>query len=242
MPLIQILVVEDDAAIRMGVCDALELAGYVSSGVGTGEAGLELIRSTTFDLVLLDVVLPGRDGMQLISSIRATRPSQPIILLTARGDVHDRIRGLSLGADDYVVKPFNVGELLARVEAVLRRVPQRSNTADSIALDDGWQVDFVRRCVLTSGSEPIPLSERETELLRYLTSRRGQIVSRDELIERVWGLNPLGIQTRTVDMHMARLREKLGDGKRCHPWITTLRGQGYCFMLEPTHEIKGHTE
>ncbi len=201
-----------------------------------------MIRSTTFDLVLLDIVLPGRDGLQMIASIRTVRPSQPIILLTARGDVHDRIRGLSLGADDYVVKPFNVGELLARVEAVLRRVPQRASTNESIELAEGWQVDFSRRCLHSVGATSIQLSERETELLRYLTARRGQIVGRDELIEHVWGLNPIGLNTRTVDMHMARLREKLGDGQRHQPWITTLRGQGYCFMLEPAVETKRPAE
>lgn len=249
MSFVQILVVEDDAAIRMGVCDALELAGYSATGVDSGEAGLESLRVTTFDLVLLDVVLPGRDGMQLIGAIRASRPSQPIILLTARGDVHDRIRGLSLGADDYVVKPFNVGELLARVEAVLRRLPQRTSRPETIHLGDGWQVDFSRRCLqcrdstgVTSSATTIQLSERESELLRYLTACRGQIVSRDELIEHVWGLNPAGLHTRTVDMHMARLREKLGDGQRSHPWITTLRGQGYGFMLHCPQAIEGANE
>ncbi len=178
MPLIQILVVEDDAAIRLGVEDALELAGYSATGVDSGEAGLELIRSTTFDLVLLDIVLPGRDGLQMIASIRAVRPSQPIILLTARGDVHDRIRGLSLGADDYVVKPFNVGELLARVEAVLRRVPQRAITNESIELAEGWQVDFSRRCLQSVGATPFS----------YRNERPNCCATSQLVVGRLWGV------------------------------------------------------
>jgi DNA-binding response OmpR family regulator len=119
--LTQILVIEDDDAIRQGVCDAVECGGFAANGAGTGELGLELLEQGSYDLVLLDVVLPGRDGLSVLSVIRERNPTLPVIMLTARGDVNDRVRGLSLGADDYVVKPFNVRELLARVDAVLRR-------------------------------------------------------------------------------------------------------------------------
>ncbi len=234
MSLQQILVIEDDTAIRLGVIDALELAGYAAIGAESGEVGLNQLRVASFDLVLLDIVLPGRDGLQLIQPIRMICPSQPIILLTARGDVDDRIRGLGLGADDYVVKPFNVGELLARVEAVLRRVPRPQRHSEVTKLSDELGFDVQRRCVTGESGEPIALSEREADLLRYLLARRGQVISRDELIERVWGLNPTGLNTRTVDMHMARLREKLRDQHRAKPWITTVRGQGYCF--DPSSE------
>ncbi len=232
MSFVQILVIEDDAAIRMGVCDALELAGYSVTGVESGEEGLASIRCFAYDLVLLDLVLPGQDGLQVMQAIRETRPSQAVIMLTARGDVQDRIRGLGLGADDYVVKPFNVGELLARVEAVLRRVLTAATQTLDCELPSGARVDFHDRLVQLRDGQTVQLSEKENDLLRYLFTRRGQIVSRNELIERVWGLNPKGLHTRTVDMHIARLREKIGDSQSKSPWIVTVRGRGYRFSVE----------
>jgi DNA-binding response OmpR family regulator len=228
MSLIQILIIEDDNAIRIGVCDALESNGYAVTGVETGERGLSEIHASAFDLVLLDVVLPGQDGMQVLPQIRELRPSLPVIMMTARGDVQDRVRGLDLGADDYVVKPFNVRELLARVEAVLRRVPQRGDEPAEFELPNGPRVDFIRRKICFADGRHVELSEKETDLLRYLTTRRGQTVTRDELIERIWGINPKGMQTRTVDMHVARLREKIGDDAGEPRMIVTVRGRGYC--------------
>ena len=145
MSLTQVLIIEDDAPIRLGVCDALESAGYAVIGAESGERGLEHLQAASFDLVLLDVVLPGRDGMIVLQSIREHSPALPVIMLTARGDLQDRLRGLHLGADDYIVKPFNVRELLARVEAVLRRSPARSDLRDEVELPDGRIVDFARR-------------------------------------------------------------------------------------------------
>ena len=229
MPLIQILVIEDDAAIRMGVCDALEIAGYSVTGAESGDLGLQALRHGLFELVLLDLVLPDQDGMQVMASIRELRPSQAVIMLTARGDVQDRIRGLGLGADDYVVKPFNVSELLARVAAVLRRIPAGVNNSQELPLPYGAHADFHERAVHFSDGRVVQLSEREWDLLRYLASRRGQVVGRDELIERVWGINPKGLHTRTVDMHIARLRDKMGDAHSHTPWIATIRGRGYTF-------------
>jgi DNA-binding response OmpR family regulator len=231
MSLIHVLVVEDDAAIRMGVCDALESAKYVATAVDSGEQAISMVQRTAFDLVLLDVVLPGQDGMQVIRTIREMSPSLPVIMLTARGDVKDRIRGLGLGADDYVVKPFNVGELLARVEAVLRRAPVQPS-AQTFELPSGASIDSYKRCVHHTDGSTVTLSEKESDLLRYLCARRGQIVGRDELIERIWGINPKGLHTRTVDMHIARLREKIGDNQSESPWIVTVRGRGYCFAPE----------
>ena len=226
--LIQILVVEDDDAIRQGVCDAVECAGFSAIGAATGERGLELLNSGSFDLVLLDVVLPGRDGLSVLSVIRERNPTLPVIMLTARGDVNDRVRGLSLGADDYVVKPFNVRELLARVDAVLRRSPGRSESPEQITLPDGQVADFERREVVTAAGRRTELSEKESDLLRYLASRQGYVVTRSELIEHVWQMNPHRVQTRTVDMHIARLREKLGEGE-IPKLIVTVRGLGYRF-------------
>lgn len=231
MSLVQILIIEDDNAIRVGVCDALESAGYTVVGVESGERGLAEIGDSGFDLVLLDVVLPGLDGMQVLGRIRELRPSLPVIMITARGDVQDRIRGLDLGADDYVVKPFNVRELLARVEAVLRRAVQHSDLAAEFELPGGSRVDFGRRRICFPDGRNAELSEKEADLLRYLATRRGQTVSRDELIERIWGINPKGMQTRTVDMHVARLREKIGDDAAEPRLILTVRGRGYCLAV-----------
>jgi CheY-like chemotaxis protein len=147
--LTQILVIEDDDAIRQGVCDAVECVGFAANGAETGEIGLELLDKGSYDLVLLDVVLPGRDGLSVLSVIRESNPTLPVIMLTARGDVNDRVKGLSLGADDYVVKPFNVRELLARVDAVLRRSPGRSEAPEQITLPDGQVADFEKREVVT---------------------------------------------------------------------------------------------
>jgi two-component system, OmpR family, alkaline phosphatase synthesis response regulator PhoP len=228
MPFTQVLVIEDDEPIRLGVCDVLTGAGFAALAAASGEAGLALIESSSLDLVLLDIVLPGRDGLSVLQVIREVRPSLPVILLTARGDVADRVRGLQLGADDYVVKPFNAGELLARVEAVLRRTLRTA--LDRLKLSDGREVDFERREICSPDGTLIELSEREADLLRYLCSRPGEVISRDELIRQVWQMNPRGLETRTVDMHIVRLRDKLGDDAESPQQITTVRGRGYLFQ------------
>ena len=244
MSLTQILVIEDDQPIREGICDALESARYSVVGAEDGESGLEQLDAALIDLVLLDIVLPGRDGLSVLSVIRERWPDLPVIMLTARGDVQDRIRGLNLGADDYVVKPFNVRELLARVEAVLRRSRERRDQAESTALPGGRTVNFQVRRITHSDGSSVELSEKEADLLRFLSSRPGRIVSRDELIRQVWQMNPRGIRTRTVDMHIARLREKLNghnggrsDSPNGHSEvIVTIRGQGYQFCDGSTEE------
>ncbi len=223
----QILLIEDDQPIRDGVTDALDAAGFSVVSAETGEAGLELFHRGGFDLLLLDVVLPGQDGLAVLSQIREHQPGFPVILLTAKGAVEDRVDGLRLGADDYVVKPFNVRELLARVDAVLRRSPQRVGTTDSAEIDSQCVADFESR-ELRSESETVGLSEREADLLRYLITHIGRPVSRDELIEHVWNLNPRGLQTRTVDVHVGRLREKLATVTSLSQ-VKTLRGRGYVF-------------
>ena len=217
----QILVVEDDAAIRQGIVDALEFDGYQTLEAADGKKGFEMAVSVDCDLILLDLVLPGRDGFEILEEVRATRPTLPVIILTARGEEPDRVRGLRMGADDYVVKPFSVKELLARVEAVLRRSPERPSDVCEVALPDGV-VDLARREVSFEDGARVDLSEREAELLRYLVTNAGRAVSREELLSRVWRINPGRVETRTVDMHIARLREKLrGD------LILTVRGKGY---------------
>ena len=218
---------------RFGVAFVMRLhaAKFAAIGVESGEEGIEQLKSGgMFDMVLLDVVLPGRDGMEVLQSIRQLLPTLPVIMLTARGDIQDRLQGLNLGADDYVVKPFNVRELLARIEAVLRRSSNHIEMLDGLKLPNGRQVDFSERQVFSDNDICNELSELETDLLRYLSSRAGTVVSREELIEHVWHINPKGMKTRTVDMNIARLRKKIGDDGENPQIIITLRGRGYRFQ------------
>lgn len=224
----QILVIEDDPAIRQGVRDALEFERYAVLEAADGPSGLELALSATYDLLLLDLVLPGRDGLDILQELRTARPAQPVIILTARGDESDRVRGLELGADDYVVKPFSVKELLARVEAVLRRSAERPSDISEIPLRGG-RADLARREVRFRGGDRLELSEREADLLRYLAANAGRAVSREEILSRVWGIEPRGVETRTIDMHVARLREKIRDDPSAPQLILTVRGKGYMF-------------
>lgn len=228
MPNRTVLVVEDDSAIRRGLGDALRFAGFTVREAADGQKGLELASQEDLTLVLLDVVLPKMDGFQVLEEIRRSRPSLPVIMLTARGTEEDRVQGLRNGADDYVVKPFGVRELLARVEAVLRRTPERPRNLGSISIK-GRRIDFETREVHFDSGGSEELSEREAQLLHYLGTRPGHVVSRDELLQRVWGLDPRGIQTRTVDMHVVRLRERLRDDPKTPEIIVTVRARGYRF-------------
>lgn len=222
-----LLIIEDDAAIRCGVVDAMELDGYTMTEADGALAGLSAIGQSECDLVLLDLVLPDGDGLNVLEEIRRMRPRLPVIILTARGGEVDRVRGLKLGADDYVVKPFSVQELTARVEAVLRRSAP-DPCRDQVPVPGGV-VDF-RRCELCfDDGASVELSEREIDILRYLASRSGEPVSRDELLAEVWKIDPRGIQSRTIDMHIARLREKLRDSSSNPNVIRTVRGRGYAF-------------
>ena len=224
----QVLTIEDDAAIRRGIVDALRFAGYMPFEAATGDLGMSMVTSRAFDLVLLDLVLPGCGGLEILRAIRQTHPAQPVIVLTARGEEHDRVEGLRLGADDYVVKPFSVKELLARVEAVLRRSPERAKEVSEVPIRGGM-ADLARQEVRYEDGGRVELSEKEVELLRYLASHAGRAISRDELLLRVWQLNPRGLATRTIDMHVMRLREKLRDNPAQPSLVLTVRGKGYMF-------------
>ncbi|MHC4252398.1 MAG: response regulator transcription factor [Planctomycetota bacterium] len=223
-----VLVVEDDAAIRRGVVDALKFAGYVVTEAADGERGLEAACAGCADLVLLDLMLPRKSGFDVLAELRASGSNVPVVILTARGMEADRVRGLEQGADDYVVKPFSAKELLARVEAVLRRSAERPEQVASVKVA-GRSIDFERREVRLADGSHEELSERECELLQYMASNRARAVSREEILQRVWGLDPKGVETRTVDMHVARLREKLGDDPGAPEVIATVRGKGYRF-------------
>jgi len=224
----QVLTIEDDPAIRRGIVDALRFAGYRVMQAGDGEAGLQMAVQCGYDLLLLDLVLPGRGGLEILEEVRRVRPTIPVIILSARGEENDRVSGLRMGADDYVVKPFSVKELLARVEAVLRRTPARP-TDLAEAHFPGGVADFERREVRFRDGGRTELSEREVELLRYLVTNSGRAIGRDELLANVWRISPRGLSTRTIDMHVARLREKLQDDPGEPQVLLTVRGKGYMF-------------
>jgi DNA-binding response OmpR family regulator len=228
MQRMQVLTVEDDPAIRRGIVDALRFAGYQPLEAAGGDEGLEMATARSFDLLLLDLVLPGCCGLDILRQVRALRSSQPVILLTARGEEQDRVAGLRLGADDYVVKPFSVKELLARIEAVLRRSPERPRDLHEISVPQGM-ADLARAEIRFVDGTRAELSEKEVDLLRYLAANSGRAVSRDELLLRVWQINPRGLPTRTIDMHVTRLREKLRDDPAEPRVILTVRGKGYMF-------------
>lgn len=219
-----ILVIEDDPAVRRGVVDVLEYSGYRTLEAGDGNAGLELALAANYRLLLLDLVLPGRDGFAILAELKKRRPGQPVIILSARGEEDDRVRGLGLGADDYVMKPFSVRELLARVEAVLRRTCERSAPAERRSLPGG-EVDFGESRIEHEDGTIEELSERECGLLRYLLEAGGRVVSRAEILRHVWGLDPDRTETRTLDMHVMHLRAKLRD--RDQSILVTVRGKGW---------------
>jgi DNA-binding response OmpR family regulator len=221
-----ILVVEDDSAIRRGLVDALRFAGYEPIACADGEDGLTTALAAQLDLVILDVVLPKRDGFAVLAEIRRVRPGLPVILVTARGGEADRVTGLETGADDYVVKPFSSRELLARVAAVLRRSAERPSDVGRLEIA-GRQVDFERREVARPDGSRVQLSERESELLRYLVQNRGRAIARAELLQRVWGLSTGDLATRAIDMHVVNLRDKLADPGDSPQVLLTVRGKGY---------------
>ena len=227
MTLGSIVIVEDEQAIRQGVVEVLRSAGYQPVEAADGQSGLIAARRPDVRLVLLDLLLPKLDGMDVLKQLRTTHPTLPVIILTARGTEDERVAGLRAGADDYVVKPFSAKELLARVEAVLRRSAERPAQVQRLR-DGGLVVDLARREFYAGKGDRQALSETECSILGHLAAHPGRAISREELLARVWGVGR-GVETRTIDMHVARLRAKLSsasdeDGER---YIVTVRGTGY---------------
>lgn len=233
MPKKRILVVEDDPAIRFGLVQSLRFNGYEVLEAPDDHVGLQLSLNESFDLLLLDLMLGGADGLEVLRRLRERSTAIPVIILTAKSEEPDRVKGLKLGADDYVVKPFSVSELLARIEAVLRRSPDRPDEARQVPVPGGI-LDLGRRELRFQDGRLMPLSEREAELLVYLIRHADRAISREEILARIWKLNPDAVATRTIDMHIARLREKLGDDAANPKIILTLRGRGYQFVLTET--------
>jgi len=223
-----ILVVEDEEPIRSGLCDALSFHGYRPTGVADGEGGLREALTGGYALVLLDVMLPGLSGFDVCARLRGRLPSQAILMLTAKGDELDILEGFRRGADDYVTKPFSVAQLVARIDALLRRARSHPEQPVEPFRFGSWTVDPSERSA-ASGSSQIALSEREVRLLSLFLAEHGRIVSRRRLLTEIWEMQPgADVQTRTVDMHIAKLRKKLAaDGGA----IETVRGEGYRYSL-----------
>ena len=222
----RLLLVEDEPGLVLTLTDRLTREGYAVETSGDGESALERAASGSFDLILLDVMLPTMNGFDVLRELRRRAVDIPVILLTARGQVVDRVVGLKLGADDYVTKPFEMMELLARIEARLRRVPLPARPADGYGFGT-IRVDF-RRAEVTRDGQPIELSAREFQLLRYFIEHRGATLTREELLNEVWGYNAMP-STRTVDVHVAWLRQKVEPTPRHPQFILTVHGMGYKF-------------
>lgn len=218
-----LLVVEDDPRVADFLARGLRAEGYLITVARTGPEGLELGRSQPFDLIVLDLMLPGRSGLEVCQELRARRVLTPILMLTALDTTEDKIKGLRLGADDYLIKPFDVDELLARIEALIRR--NRGFTADSKQLVVGDLVFDRETLTVRRGDRPVELTAKELALLELLMSAPGKVFSRERILNRVWGYaeDPL---TNVVDVYIRRLRGKIDDGHTL-PLIKTLRGIGY---------------
>jgi two-component system, OmpR family, alkaline phosphatase synthesis response regulator PhoP len=224
---VKVLLVEDEPGLVMTLTDRLVMEGYEVESAGDAPAALDRGASGGYDLILLDVMLPGGNGFDVCRAIRQRGVQTPILMLTARGQVVDRVVGLKLGADDYLVKPFDMSELLARVEALLRRKPTRTSTREGFRFGD-VTID-VRRAEVTKGGRPVDLSAREFKLLRYFVEHQGATISREELLNEVWGYNAMP-STRTVDVHIAWLRQKLESNPKHPQHLLTVHGLGYKFV------------
>ncbi len=223
----RILLVEDDPGLRLTLTHRLDSEGYRVETAVDGEAGLARAAGDVFDLVILDVMLPRRNGFDVCRDLRRRGVATPVLMLTARGQVADRVVGLKLGADDYLTKPFEMAELLARVEARLRAHPT-GEASHPLYRFAAIEVDL-RRAEVSRDGAPVALSAKEFQLLRYFIAHRGATLSRNELLDQVWGYDAMP-STRTVDVHVAWLRRKLEPSPRHPQFILTVHGLGYKFV------------
>ena len=223
----KLLIVEDEPAIRTGLIDVFIYHGYSVDFAENGNDGLEKALSGKYDLILLDVMLPGIDGFEVCNKVREKNLDQAIIMLTAKSSDDDIIKGLSLGADDYVAKPFSVTQLVLRVEAVLKRTKQSLPVTQKIELDAETVVDCDNLSADIAG-ETVVFTRREIDLLQYLQANSHRPISRDELLNKVWGYDDnLDLETRTVDIHIAKLRRKIEKKPTNPQFLLTVRGAGY---------------
>jgi DNA-binding response OmpR family regulator len=228
----RILVVEDEAAIRSGLMDLLVYHGFDVDSAANGPDGLRMALSGRFDLVLLDIMLPGLNGFAICNEIRNVDRAQPIIMLTARTSDEDILQGLTLGADDYVAKPFSVAQLVLRIKAVLRRARAHLEPDAVLMLAGDVEIDLRNLCG-RRGAEALVFTRREIEILRYLGANAARAVSREELLNKVWGYDRnAAIETRTVDIHVAKLRRKLEADPKEPRSLITVRGAGYRLLTD----------
>jgi two-component system alkaline phosphatase synthesis response regulator PhoP len=228
VPTARLLLVEDEPGLQLALSDRLVSEGYRVETAGDGNAAIERATTEPFDVIILDVMLPGRDGFDVARTVRQQGVQTPILMLTARGQVVDRVVGLKLGADDYLTKPFETIELLARLEALLRRAPTTGG-ASVERFQFGVVLVDARKAEVTKDGTLVELSAKEFHLLRYFIEHRGATISREELLQEVWGYQSTP-STRTVDVHVAWLRQKLEPNPRVPQYILTVHGLGYKFV------------
>jgi two-component system alkaline phosphatase synthesis response regulator PhoP len=224
----RVLLIEDEPVLVLTLSDRLRAEGYEVESATNGETGFKRALDGPFDIVLLDVALPGKNGFDVLRDLRQHRVDTPVLMLTARGQVIDKVLGLKLGADDYLPKPFDTNELLARMEAVLRRKRGATPSPTGTFAFGDVRVDF-RRAEVRQGGQPVELSSLEFKLLRYFIEHRGELLSRRDLLEHVWGY-PAVLQTRTVDVHVASLRQKVERHPAKPEHIVTVHRMGYRFV------------
>ena len=225
--ILRILLIEDEPGLVLTVSDLLSTEGYEVESAGDGETGLSKALNGKFDLVILDIMLPRKTGFDVCRELRQKGIDVAILMLTAKTQVVDRVVGLKLGADDYLTKPFDPAELLARVEALLRRV-QKENRIPVQSFQFGDIEIAFERAVLLKAGQPVTLASKEMQLLRYLVDNRGRVVPREELLQNVWEYSS-DVSSRTIDVHVAWLRQKLEDNPQNPKHIHTIRGKGYRF-------------
>lgn len=223
----KILLVEDEPGLILTLTDRLRSENFEVVSATDGESGLQKALSENFDLLILDVMLPKKNGYDVCRDLRQKNITTPVLMLTAKGETLDKVLGLKLGADDYLTKPFEVIELLARIEALLRRSPAANNSAENFLFGD-VAVNF-KRAEVTKSNQPVELSAIEFKLLQFLIENRGAVHSRDKLLDEVWGYDAMP-STRTVDVHVAWLRQKLEDNPKYPQFIQTVHGLGYKFI------------
>ena len=228
MPTARLLLVEDEPGLQLALSDRLIAEGYRVETAADGNTAVERATTEPFDVILLDVMLPGRDGFDVARTVRQQGVQTPILMLTARGQVVDRVVGLKLGADDYLTKPFETIELLARIEVLLRRAPTIGGTSVE-RFQFGVVLVDARKAEVTKDGTLVELSAKEFHLLRYFIEHRGATISREELLQEVWGYTATP-STRTVDVHVAWLRQKLEPNPRMPQYILTVHGLGYKFV------------
>ena len=226
---VRVLVAEDDEHIREGIEATLESEGYEVTAARDGNEALMAFENSRFDLILLDVMMPGKSGYDLCRIIRAGNETVPVIMLTAKAEEIDKVVGLKLGADDYITKPFGIHELLARIEAVLRRSARADSKQQAPAQDTfvfGGRIVDRKRYTLQKNGKTFDLTDREMKLLLFFNDHPGEVLSRDALLNAAWGIDYFG-NTRTLDQHVAQLRKKVEDDPACPEIITTVHGIGY---------------